>query len=209
MKRIALVACLVLVILCVGSTALAETRIEEPRDNPYHVTLHANGKPQAFTIGVTGFAPGTQVFVEQCNDRPTSAENWLPARDCDIGTSPAAAIVDKDGHAKFSADDPNHAFRPFVGLSPQSLFRCMPPGTPPSSDDLPSYERCQIRVSTNNVQPTADQVFLPLVFGASTDSTGGSSRTGMILRVIAVFVVIAAVGILRSRRSRSRSKSRR
>jgi hypothetical protein len=209
MKRIALAACLVLVVLCVGSAALAETRIEEPRGNPFHVTLDANGKPQAFTITVTGFAPGTQVYVEQCNDRPTSAENWLPARDCDIGSSPAAAIVDKEGHAKFSADDPNHAFRPFVGLSPQSLFYCVPPGTPNSTDNLPSYERCQIRVSTNNVQPTADQVFLPFVLGASTHSKGGSNRTAIILLVVAVLVVIAAFAALRSRRSRSRSTSRR
>jgi hypothetical protein len=208
MKRVAVFAFLAGALLCLGTRAFAETRIDEPRGNPYKVTLDANGKPQPFTIAVTGFTPGTQVYVEQCNDRPISAENWLPARDCDIGSSPAAVIVDKDGSATFAADDPNHAFHPFVGISPQGQFRCVPPGSPSPTDNVPQYEQCQIRVSTNNVQSTPDQVFLPIVLGASKHSNESSTRTSLIVLVIVGLIVIVAVGLLSRRRSRTPSQRR-
>jgi hypothetical protein len=114
-------------------------------------------------VTATGFRPGANVFIEQCDGvRPTKT-GWDVTINCDLGTSPPAAIADAQGAATFPADDPNRAFRPFEGESPQSLFNCMSAGKRPPANDLPSFTDCKIRVSTNNSSVTADQVFLPIV----------------------------------------------
>src|SRR5205823_10302843 len=116
---------------------------------PYYFTLNGYAT-KVFTICVSSFLPGTLVYVEQCNNRSPSAVNWAPARDCDLGSSPAAAIVSSTGTATFSAGDRNHAFHPFTGSSPQGLFNCLTSSEASPHNGMPDYRRCQIRVSSNN-----------------------------------------------------------
>ena len=161
----------------------AAPAIAEPTASPYQVTLDAQGKPAPFTIAVAGFPAGSLVYVEQCDPQPTSTPDWAPTRNCDIGTSPAPAIVDPNGRARFVAGDLNHSFQPFVGLGPQGLFSCLTPDAKSPKSGLPEYRSCQVRVSSNNNQSTADQVFLPIVFGsASAPSTSGSSSNAPAIR---------------------------
>src|SRR5262245_33790297 len=103
----------------------AETKITEPSD-PHALTFDDDGKPETFTVTASGFSAGSLVYVEQCDGRAPTSENWRPTINCDAGTSPAPAIVDDDGVATFPSDDRNHAFHPFVGESPQQLFNCVP-----------------------------------------------------------------------------------
>jgi hypothetical protein len=181
----------------------ADTRITEPTAGPIHVALDPAGKPVPFTIVAKGFSAGHLVFIEQCDGRPPSAPNWTPARDCDVGGAPAPVIVDSQGNARFSATDPNHRFQPVLGESPETLFNCVQPAGPKPSNLLTNYTTCQIRVSSNNVQATDDQVFAAIVFG-STSSGAGSSRAGLIGGIFAgVLVVVAGAAFLRSRRNRS------
>jgi hypothetical protein len=175
----------------------ALTSISEPRGNPYQVQLDAQGRPMPFTIAVAGFPAGSLVYVEQCDARPTSAANWAPTRDCDIGTSPAAAIVDPSGRARFDAGDRNHSFQPFVGLGPESLFSCLTPGAASAKNGLAEYRSCQIRVSSNNNQSTADQVFMPIVFGSASAPLAAASHAGSSSsKLTTVFVIIAIVVLL-------------
>ena len=62
----------------------------------------------------------------------------------------------------FSATDPNQAFRPFKGESPQQLFNCLAPGQAAPNNGLKNYTNCQVRVSSNNTAVTADQAFLTM-----------------------------------------------
>jgi hypothetical protein len=187
----------------------ATTAISEPRGNPYHVPLDAQGRPIPFTVAVAGFPAGSLVYVEQCDAQPPSATNWAPTRNCDIGSSPAAAIVDGKGQARFDAGDRNHAFQPFVGLGPESLFKCLTAGAAPAKNGLSEFRSCQIRVSSNNSQSTADQVFLPIVFGSASASSGAqssssSSSRSMVILVVVILVVLIGAGLalgLRARRT--------
>ena len=126
--------------------------------------------------------------------------NWLPTRDCDIGTAPAPAIVDASGAAHFPAGDLNHGFVPFVGLGPEGLFNCVVPGTKDPKNGLPVYQTCQIRVSSNNNFATSDQVFMPIAFGhvpaaaGSTSHSSGSSHTWVWIVVAVALVLVAAAG---------------
>ena len=83
---------------------------------------------------------------------PPYRRRLAPQPDCDFGSAPAAAIADTDGTVTFSATDPNHAFHPFVGASPQELFNCLPPGAASLNNGLTDYRDCQVRVSTNNTR---------------------------------------------------------
>ena len=206
---------LVLTVVAPMSRAGAATSISEPHGKPYHVHLDPQGKPIPFTIAVAGFPAGSLVYVEQCDAQPTSAPNWAPTRDCDIGTSPAAAIVDSSGKARFASGDRNHSFQPFVGLGPESLFSCLTPGAAAVKNGLPEYRSCQIRVSSNNNQSTADQVIMPMVFGNGSASSavgphsGSSSNLTTVFVIIAVVVLLGAVGagpvVARRRRRTTRS----
>lgn len=194
------------------SRADAATVIAEPSANPYHVPLDARGRPMPFTVAVSGFPAGSLVYVEQCDAQPPSATNWAPTRNCDIGTSPAAAIADASGRVRFAADDPNHSFQPFIGLGPESLFNCLTAGSAAAKNGLPEYRSCQIRVSSNNSQSTADQVFLPIVFGNASGSSGAQSRSSssdsptILIVVVVVLLALAgaalALGLRRRRAAR-------
>ncbi|HEV7524789.1 MAG TPA: hypothetical protein VGP92_07480 [Acidimicrobiia bacterium] len=205
-----------LVVTLLAGVAGAAPAISAPRGNPYVVKVDAQGRPVPFTVSVTGFPAGSLVYVEQCDGRPPTSPNWLPTRDCDLGSSPAAAIVDAHGNARFPAGDPNHAFPAFTGLGPEGLFRCLSPGAAPGHDQLPEYRTCQVRVSSNNNVTTSDQVFLPIAFGSAsapaptTGSTsakagsGGSSSSssGTVIAAVAVLVVGAGVLIAFARKRR-------
>src|SRR5262249_39376440 len=154
-----------------AASAAAATKITEPAQVPYAITLDSSNHPQAFTVVATGFRPGSLVYVEQCDGHKPADANWRAAANCDLGSSPAAALVDKTGTATCNATDRNHAFHPFLGESPQQLFNCVPKGIAPPKDDLPTYSNCQVRVSSNNFSATPDQAFFALALPTALAST--------------------------------------
>jgi hypothetical protein len=204
-------------VLLSANAAGAVTAISQPHGNPYVVALDSNGKPEQFTIVATGFPAGSLVYAEQCDARATSATNWLPTRDCDIGSSPAAAIVDATGAARFPAGDVNHGLQPFTGLGPEGLFNCLTPSAPSLNNGLPEYRTCQIRVSSNNNQPTIDQAFVAISFGsapsgapagASTVATSKASSSTAAFVVVGIVVLAAlATAIVFARRRRRVSQA--
>jgi hypothetical protein len=203
------VVAVALVTLAAMAHAGAAPTIAEPTANPFPVQLDPKGHPVPFTIAAAGFRAGSLVYVEQCDAKPPTEQDWEPTRNCDIGTSPAAAIVDPSGQARFAATDPNHALQPFVGLGPQGLFSCLAPNAPSLKNGLPEFRTCQIRVSSNNNQSTSDQVFLPIVFGNSRASAGSSNAgssssksTFLVIGVGAALLAIVAVTALEIRRRR-------
>jgi hypothetical protein len=79
-------------------------------------------------------------------------------------------------------------------------------------NQLKSYTNCQIRVSTNNTQPTDDQVFLTISFGgdpAGTGSSGGSSGAGAFIAVVVGIVVVAGGAFMWLRRGRTATAAKR
>jgi hypothetical protein len=146
----------------VAGPAGATTAISSPTGNPYVVPGNAGGDPQPFNITATGFAPTTNVYVEQCDGTAPTAVGWDPTVNCDLGTSPAPVVADGSGNVSFPTTDPNHAVHPFKGASPQGIFNCLSPNDPAISNGLPTSRSCQIRVSTSNSAATTDQVFLKI-----------------------------------------------
>jgi hypothetical protein len=186
----ALAATLFSVTALTTAASADSTRITEP-SGTYHVALDASGKALPVTVVATGFQPGTNVFVEECDGRAPSEPNWSPTADCDLGNAPAPAIADSTGTARFLNTDHNRLFVPIVGAGPSGLFSCIAPhATPPAT--LTSYTKCQIRVSTNNTAATEDQVFRPVVIGTSGGS-GGGSGTAATAGVIAAVIVVGAI----------------
>lgn len=140
--------------------------ITQPSTNPFTVLADASHNPLPFTITVTGYAPNSLIFVEQCDGKSPGAVGWDATIDCDLGTSPAPALTDGSGNATFNMNDPNHAFHPFRGESPQSLFNCLAPNQANLNNGLPNWHNCQIRVSSNNTVTTGDQAFLGIILPA-------------------------------------------
>ena len=145
-----------------GAYAAGAASIIQPTGTP-HLTANA-----PLTVVASGFRPGQQVFVEQCDGKAPSAPQWSPTLDCDLGTSPPPTLASSNGQASFPASDANRAFRPFEGESPQSLFNCMSAGRKAPANGLPSFTNCQVRVSSNNAAATADQVFFPVVLSGAS-----------------------------------------
>jgi len=181
--------------LFVGAPAFAEGKFLEPSQNPYQLTFDAKGQPVAFTVKASGFVPESNAYVEVCNGRVPSDPDWSPTRDCDNGTSPAAAIVDAQGNATFAATDANRKLVLFVGESPQQLFNCVRNMSDAPKNGLPSFTTCHVRVSTTNAAATKDQVLLPLVYGGAKSSSSGSS-SGVVIAVIVGIVVVAAIALI-------------
>ena len=208
---LAVVAVLVASVAPMGRAGAATT-ITEPSARPYHVNLDAQGHPQPFTVAAAGFPAGSLVYVEQCDPQPTSAPNWAPTRNCDIGSSPAPAIVDPSGRARFDAGDRNHAFQPFVGSGPEGLFNCLAPDAKSPKNGLPDFRACQVRVSSNNNQSTTDQVFLPIVLGNSSASAdakkpgSSSNSTLIVVGMVVVLVLVIAGTWLAVRRRRTAAR---
>jgi hypothetical protein len=156
-RRAGAIAAMVIAFGAFAPGTAGATSITMPTGEP-HVDANA---PLAVTA--TGFQAGVNVYVEQCDGVPPTKQGWDPTLDCDLGSSPPAAVADAQGTATFPADDVNRAFHPFVGESPQSLFNCMAAGERPPSNGLSSFTDCKLRVSTNNSSATPDQVFLPII----------------------------------------------
>jgi hypothetical protein len=190
--------------------AIADSQITEPSNQPHHVELGAENTPKPFTVTASGFPAGSLVYVEQCDGKAPTSENWKPTANCDAGSSPAAAIVDDQGVATFPADDRNKAFHPFVGQSPQELFNCVPEGETPPENGLPTFADCKLRVSSNNFNTTADQVFLDLALPASSGSNASddssSSLLPIVVGVVAALAVIAAGWWFLARRRHAESQ---
>jgi len=186
------------------SAATAAAVFVAPHGRSYNVAVDANGKPAPFTVDVRGLPSQKVVYVEQCDGVAPTDPNWSTTRDCDLGSSPAGAIVSPQGEARFDVADRNHAFHPFVGASPQGLFNCLRPGAASPRNGLPDFHTCQIRVSSSNGQPTADQVFLPITLGgASSGGHGGS--LGVVIAVVTIVLMAALLLFifLSSRRKRA------
>ena len=192
--------------ICLFTAAAAGAgTIASPQGNPYVVATDAHGVPIPFTIRVSGFQPGSIVYVEQCDGRPTSAANWSPTRDCDIGTSPAGAITDAKGNATFQANDRNHAFHPFSGPGPETLFNCLSPKAASPKNGSADYRQCQIRAASTNAEGTADQAFLPIVFGSTGGGHHSGSSSGTVVIVVALIALAVALvaGMVFARRRRA------
>jgi hypothetical protein len=135
--------------------------ITAPTGNPYAVP-GSGGAPQAFTVNASGFAPNTNVYVEQCDGTSPTAPGWSPTINCDNLTSRAPVISSNTGVATFEAADQNHAFKPFKGAGPGELFNCLSLSGPELNNGVDNFRNCKLRVSTNNAAVTGDQVFLNL-----------------------------------------------
>jgi hypothetical protein len=168
--------------LVLGAGAAVAATITAPTGNPFVVPGDASGNPQPFTVSASGFTHDQLVYVEQCDGIPPTAQGWSPTANCDLGSSPAAAIASASGDVTFAAADPNHGFHPFKGASPQGLFNCLSPHDPSPNNGLPDFRNCKIRVSTDNAAITADQAFLTIqlpdaVAGTTTTTTTTTSSS--------------------------------
>jgi hypothetical protein len=135
--------------------------------NPIVVPGDAAGNPQPINVVATGYPEGEgNVFVEQCDGVDPGTAGYSALTHCDSATSPAAVDVGPDGVASFPADDPNFAFTPFKGQSPQHKFNCVATGEPAPSAK-PTFDDCQIRVSTNNLATTTDQAYFTITLPAT------------------------------------------
>jgi hypothetical protein len=195
----------VLLVVSGAAPAAASPKIVEPGASPFTVQPAAGGKLQPFTIRASGFQPGQQVYVEQCDGVAITDPHWTPDVDCDIATSPAPVFTPASGTVVFSATDLNHRFTPVQGLSPQGDFACF---TATSPTGIPHFDTCKVRISTNNTQATTDQLFIGLSLsghGGSTKSksSSGSSSAGILVAVGVVIaaLLLAAVFMLRRRRA--------
>ena len=127
-------------------------------------------------MSASGYVADDQVFIEQCDGVAPTAVGWDPSQNCDLGSSPASAIASASGTVTFLSTDPNHAFKPFKGPSPQGLFNCLSPTQASPNNGLPDFTNCKLRVSTNNSLGTSDQAFLnlqlPNTVGSAPNFTG-------------------------------------
>jgi hypothetical protein len=139
------------------------------------VSNDSTGRPQPFTVVASGFRPGTLAYLEQCDGAPLNAPGWSPTVHCDLGSAPAPAIVASDGTATFDSRDRNHAFSPFRGESPQSLFNCLAAGDAVPPNRLPTFRNCRVRISSNNSAATDDQAFLAMTL---TNKPGTTPSAG-------------------------------
>jgi hypothetical protein len=188
--------------------ATAATSITKPSTSPVAVPADNTGKPVAITVEATGFTPNESVYVEQCDGKAPTAPDWQAPLDCDLGSVPAAAIARDDGSVTFLATDPNHAFTPFAGPSPQLLFNCLAPKAASTKNAVRSYRNCQLRVSSNNTTETADQQFLTLTLpdgpgsGGAAPGDSGSDFPSVIVIGIGTLVVVGfAIFLLQRRRA--------
>jgi len=136
----------------------------ESTNTMLNATGSSIGQPLPIRIAGSGFSPGGLVYVEQCDGTPPTAVGWTPTSNCDLGSSPAPVLADANGNVVYQPDDANHAFTPFKGESPQSLFNCLSPNESAlgANNGLPDFRNCQVRLSSDNTNPTADQKFYEL-----------------------------------------------
>jgi hypothetical protein len=168
-QRSAAVGCFLAALVCAvtfGAARASAAKITQPAASPVVAPVDRSGHLTAIAVSATGFAVNTPVFVEQCDGTSPTAPQWSPTEHCDLGSSPAAANADASGAVKFDPADSSHAFYPFVGESPQSIFNCNASGGRTPNNGLPNFTNCQVRVSTNNSMVTVDQQFIGLTLPA-------------------------------------------
>ena len=141
LRRVVLPVVVIVLLLAYGAHSAGATEIMTPSSNPFTVRADASGRPTPFTIEATGFEPGTHVYVEQCDGTSPDGLQWSPTIDCDLGTSPAAAVAGSDGSVVFDASDPNLSFHPFRGESPEGLFNCLGVDQAPLNNGLLKFSR--------------------------------------------------------------------
>ncbi len=208
MRRFIVLVLVLFALACVfAEVAGAATAIVTPSDNPYHTQVDSRGNVVPFTVVATGFQPNANVYAEVCNGRVPSDPHWRPQVDCDLGSAPSPAIADSHGKVTFPAGDPNSGVLFFHGESPQHIFNCLTPSEPSPKNHLDDYRTCQVRVSTNNADATADQVFVKFTLGTSGSSSSSSSSKGLLVLVlvgIAIIVILAIVFVSRRRSTATR-----
>jgi hypothetical protein len=182
--------------------------ITEPSGSPVVAPVDPAGHLAPLPVSATGFPVRTAVYVEECDGTGPTMPRWDPTEHCDLASSPAAAYADADGSVTFSA---SRAFVPFVGESPQSLFNCLPNGSPSPSNGLPSFTNCQVRVSSNNSAVTADQRFFGLRLPANaanppprTTTTTTKPRAGVASNNVTTTTRMTAAVPVRSRHTARR-----
>src|SRR5262245_21719110 len=150
--------------------------ITQPTGSPFVVPGDAAGNAQSFTITGSGWNPGGLVWLEQCDGVAPTTPGWRVTINCDLGSAPAAAVAASDGTVTFAVTDANHAFHPFKGESPQTLFNCLSPNDPPldPTNGLTDFRNCKIRMSSNNSIATADQTFLDIQLPDAPVVSGGT-----------------------------------
>jgi hypothetical protein len=143
-----------------------------------------SGRPLTFDISGDNFPVNASIFAEICDGTPdsTTVPAWSPTTNCDLGSSGAPISTDGTGHFDILASDSSHHVRVFNGPSPQGLFDCVAPSDPAANtpgftngittDDngLPIWTNCQLRVSTNNENFTADQALATLILPTAPPS---------------------------------------
>ncbi len=171
-----------IVALGVTSNAFA-TSITQPASQPFAVpgSISATlGSPQAFNVVASGFTPGQNVYIEQCDGIDPATPTWSVSIDCDFGMSPGPAIAGGAGNATFAGTGNNfQAFRD--GRDAQNKFNCVNAADRPINPAKPSYTTCRIRVSSNNASATGDQAFLTFTMpsiGAPSAPTIGTASSG-------------------------------
>ena len=139
------------------------------------------GNPQPVDVTATGFSPGQNVFIEQCDGVDPASQTWSVSIDCDFGVSPGPAIADDSGTATFAGVGNN--FQAFKNgqSEAQNKFNCIGSADRPLNNHLTTFTTCRIRVSTNNSQPTGDQAFLSITLpsvGAPAIPTNVTASAG-------------------------------
>ncbi len=182
-----------------AGVAGAATAIVTPSANPYQTQIDSHGNVVPFTVVATGFQPGANVYAEVCNGRVPSDPHWRPQVDCDLGSAPPPAIADSHGKVTFTAGDPNSQVVFFHGASPEHIFNCLTPKESSPNNHIVDYRTCQVRVSTNNADATADQVFVKFTLGGSGSSSSSKGPLVLVIVGVAVILIIAIVVVSRRR----------
>src|SRR5262249_15915479 len=153
-----------------------------------------------FTIKVSGFRPNQTISVEQCDGKPVTDPSFGVTQDCDTATIPTQANAYAKGVVTFPANDPNYGFQPVRGTSPQHFFNCLGPGDGKPTNGLPTYSVCQVRVASEYVKRTTDEVFFPIDFGGKaanvSGASGGSSSSSSDSWILIVVIVLGAAALV-------------
>jgi hypothetical protein len=145
-----------------------------PNTNPFTLSVDGSGNPLPFDVVVSGYPttlPKPNIFEEICDGTPSTAQGWDPTINCDAGTAGSSTQPDASGNVSFPASDPNKHVNPFRGESPSGLFNCIHTGDTPPANGLPTFDNCQLRVSSNNTASTSDQQFLTMTLPGSSPVT--------------------------------------
>ncbi len=152
-------------VMVLGATSSAfATQITQPSTSPFAIPGDISatlGNPQPVDVTATGFTPGENVFIEQCDGVDPSSQTWSVSIDCDFGFSPGPVVADDSGTASFTGD--NNNFQAFKdGRDAQNKFNCIGPQDRDPGNHLKTYTTCRIRVSSNPSTVTGDQAFLSI-----------------------------------------------